>query len=239
MQHTTCVIQLASPATNSMFQKIVVSALIAGFGAGLMAALLQFVFVQPLLLHAELFEIDPSTSLDLVTIQRGPFDVVREGFNLIFSALVYTGYGFIMLAIMVWTEERGEPISVRAGLIWGVAGFVTMHMAPAFGLAPDLPGLNGADVEARQIWWFITATCTGIAIWLIAFGQNWALWGSAIALLAAPHFIGAPLPDMLTQVAPPELAASFAARTLGVALAVWVTLGLLLGVVWRNTLTEA
>ena len=44
-----------------MFAKIAVSALIAGFGAGLIAALLQFAFVQPLLLHAELFEIDPHT----------------------------------------------------------------------------------------------------------------------------------------------------------------------------------
>ena len=221
-----------------MFQKMAVSALIAGFSAGLVAALLQFVFVQPLLLHAELFEIDPHTALDLVTVPRGPFDVAREALNIVFSALIYTGYAFVLLAAMVWAEDRGEPISPRAGILWGIAGFITMHMAPAFGLAPDMPGLNGADVEARQIWWYGTVACTGIALWLIAFGQNWAIWGAAIVLLAAPHLIGAPMPDTLTQAAPSELAASFAARTLGVALAVWSTLGLLLGSVWHSKLAE-
>jgi cobalt transporter subunit CbtA len=171
-------------------------------------------------------------------VQRGPLDVTREGLNIVFSALIYTGYAFVLLAAMVWAEERGEPITPRAGILWGAAGFITMHMAPAFGLAPDMPGLNGADVEARQIWWYGTAACTGIALWLIAFGRNWAMWGAAIVLLLAPHLIGAPMPDMLTQVAPPELAASFAARTLGVALAVWVTLGLLLGSVWHSKLAE-
>ena len=221
-----------------MFQKIAVSALIAGFGAGIIAAALQYVFVQPLLLHAELFETNANTPLDMVAVARGTFDVQREGLNVVFSALIYTGYAFVLLAAMVWAEERGQPITPRAGIFWGAAGFLTMHMAPAFGLAPDMPGLNGADVEARQIWWYGTAACTGIALWLIAFGRNWAMWGAAIVLLAAPHLIGAPQPDMLTQVAPPELAASFAARTLGVALVVWTSLGLLLGAVWHSKLAE-
>ena len=221
-----------------MFQKIAVSALIAGFGAGIIAAALQYVFVQPLLLHAELFETNANTPLDMVAVARGTFDVQREGLNVVFSALIYTGYAFVLLAAMVWAEERGQPITPRAGILWGAAGFLTMHMAPAFGLAPDMPGLNGADVEARQIWWYGTAACTGIALWLIAFGRNWAMWGSAIVLLAAPHLIGAPQPDMLTQVAPPELAASFAAQTLGVTLVVWTSLGLLLGAVWHSKLAE-
>lgn len=221
-----------------MFQKIVVSALIAGFGAGIVAALMQFVFVQPLLLHAELFENDATTSLDMVTVARGSLDLTREGLNIVFSALIYTGYAFMLLAAMVWAEDRGQPISPRTGLLWGAAGFITMHLAPAFGVAPDMPGLNGADVEARQIWWFGAAACTGIGLWLIAFGRNWAMWGAAIILLAAPHIIGAPLPDALTQVAPPELAAAFAARTLGTALVVWSTLGLLLGAVWTSKLAE-
>lgn len=221
-----------------MFQKIAVSALIAGFGAGIVAALMQFVFVQPLLLHAELFENDATTSLDMVTVARGSLDLTREGLNIVFSALIYTGYAFMLLAAMVWAEDRGQPISPRTGLLWGAAGFITMHLAPAFGVAPDMPGLNGADVETRQIWWFGAAACTGIGLWLIAFGRNWAMWGAAIILLAAPHIIGAPLPDALTQVAPPELAAAFAARTLGTALVVWSTLGLLLGAVWTSKLAE-
>lgn len=221
-----------------MFAKIAVSALIAGFGAGLVAAAMQYVFVQPLLLHAELFEADPNTALDVVRVARGAFDPMREAMNVLFSALIYTGYAFMLLAGMVFAEERGQPITPRAGMLWGAAGFIAMHFAPAFGLAPDMPGLNGADVEARQIWWYLTVGCTGLGLWLLAFGRNWTMWGIAVILIAAPQVIGAPLPDTLTQVAPPELAAAFAARTLGVALVVWSTLGVLLAAVWNSKLSQ-
>ena len=221
-----------------MFAKIAVSALIAGFGAGLVHALLQFVFIAPLIQHAELFELGPAPGLDQVTVARGAFDLAREFFNLAFSALLYTGYALLLLAAMVFAEERGQPISARAGIIWGAAGFIAMHLAPAFGLAPDMPGLNAAAVEARQVWWYGTAAATGLGLWLIAFGRNWAVWGAAVILIAAPHVIGAPLPEMLTNVAPPELAANFAAKTLGVALVVWTTLGMLLGAVWNSKLAE-
>lgn len=221
-----------------MFQKIAVSALIAGFGAGLIAALMQYVFVQPLLLHAELFEANPATALDIVTMPRGQFDLVRIGLNVIFAALIYTGYAFILLAGMVFAEERGQPITPRTGILWGIAGFIAMHFAPAFGLAPDMPGLNGADVVPRQIWWYTTIGCTAAGLWLVAFGRSWMLWGVAVILLAAPHIIGAPMPDTLTNAAPPELASLFAARTLGVALVVWTTLGLLLGAVWNSKLAD-
>ena len=221
-----------------MFARITVSALIAGFGAGLIASVMQYIFVQPLLLHAELFEANAKTALDIVRVARGPFDITREAFNVLFSALIYTGYAFILLAGMAFAEERGQPITARAGLLWGVAGFITMHFAPAFGLAPDMPGLNGADVEARQIWWYGTIACTGLGLWLIAFGRNWMMWGTAVILIAAPQLIGAPLPDTLTQTAPPELAAAFAARTLGVALVVWASLGVCLGAIWNSKLSE-
>ena len=221
-----------------MFQKIVVSALIAGFGAGIVHALLQFVFIQPLLIHAELFELGPLPGLDAVTVPRGVIDPLREALNVVFAALVYTGYALVLLAVMSFAEERGHTITARNGLIWGIAGFVTMHLAPAFGLAPDMPGLNAAPVEPRQVWWFGTAAATGIGLWLIAFGRNWAMWGAAIILIAAPHIIGAPLPLMLSNIAPPELAANFAARTLGLALVVWTTLGLLLGAVWNSKFSE-
>lgn len=39
-----------------MLSKLLVSALFAGAAAGLIAGLLQLVFVQPVLLHAELYE---------------------------------------------------------------------------------------------------------------------------------------------------------------------------------------
>lgn len=215
-----------------------VSALIAGFAAGLVASVLQYAFVQPILLHAELFEADPNTALDIVRAARGAFDPMREVMNVLFSALIYTGYAFVLLAAMVYAQERGQPITPRAGLLWGVAGFIAMHFAPAFGLAPEMPGMAAAAMEPRQIWWYLTVASTGAGLWLITFGRNWMIWGVAVILIAAPQVIGAPLPDTLTQTAPPELAATFAARTLGVGLVVWSTLGLLLGKVWNSKLSK-
>ena len=226
-----------------MFSKIVVSALIAGFGAGLFAALLQFAFVQPILLHAELFETGVLTHFGAESSAAhvphdGGVDLLRDGLSVMFSSLIYVGYALMLLAAMVLAEERGQPISARTGIIWGIAGWVSVQMAPAFGLAPELPGMNAADVDARQIWWFATVAATAIGLWLIAFGRNWAMWGAAVILLAAPHLIGAPMPDTLTGPAPPELGAEFAARAIGTGLAVWVTLGLLLGAAWTSKIGE-
>ncbi len=225
-----------------MFQKIAVSALIAGFGAGLIAALLQFAFVQPILLHAEFFETGALSHFgETATAAHPPageLELTRDLLSVIFSALIYVGYALILGAGMALAEERGAVIAPRTGLIWGVAGFVAFQMAPAFGLAPELPGMNAADVTARQIWWFATVFATAGALWLIAFGQNWTMWGVAVILLAAPHVIGAPMPDTLTGPAPPELGAEFASRVLGTGLAVWVCLGALLATIWNSKWSE-
>jgi len=226
-----------------MFSKIVTSALFAGFCAGLIAALLQIVFVQPVLLHAELYEggklvhfgADPvSAHPDL-----GGFDVMRSGLSVLFMALTYVGYAFILVAAMSLASDRGAQINARTGLIWGIAGFVTWHFAPAFSLPPEVPGVAAADVFARQIWWWGTAAATGIALALIAFGRTPVAWGAAIALLVAPHIIGAPHPDSFTGPVPPEIAALFASRALGFGFATWVVLGCLCGYFWQRENADA
>jgi cobalt transporter subunit CbtA len=226
-----------------MFVKITVSALIAGFGAGLLAAVLQFAFVQPILLHAELFETGSLTHFGngpsaAMMPHEGGMDPTRDGLSIIFSALIYCGYAFVLLSVMALAEERGQPITPRLGLVWGIAGFIAVQMAPAFGLAPELPGMSAADVTARQIWWFATVAATGTGLWMVAFGRNWTFWGAAIILIAAPHIIGAPMSDMLTGPAPPELGSEFAARALGTGLAAWTALGVLLGSVWNSKLAQ-
>lgn len=213
-----------------MVQKLLISALIAGFGAGLVQVLLQFSFVHPLLLHSEAFETGTLSHFDTLSTPaafapEGGLDLVRSGMSIAFGALLYVGWALVLVAGMTAAEDRGHELSVKTGLIWGVAGFVCVNLAPAFGLPPDMPGLATADITPRQVWWYGTVAATAVALWLIAFGQNWTLWGIAIILLGAPHFIGAPTPDSFTGPAPPELAAMFAARTLGVALCAWTALG--------------
>ena len=224
-----------------MFTRILTSALIAGASAGFLAALLQLTFVQPVLLQAELFE---SGTLAFTPGMANPqvpfsFDLQRDGLSILFTMLIYSGYGLILVALMSLSEDVHAPVSARAGLLWGVAGFITVHLAPGISLAPEVPGVSAPDVGARQIWWFATVIAAGIALWLIAFGKSWVAWGAAVILLLAPHVVGAPQPATLAGPVPPEIAALFAARAFGVGLAAWVVLGLLAAALWASEPQEA
>ncbi len=212
-----------------MISKLLTSALFAGAAAGLIAGLLQLVFVQPVLLHAELYESGELVHFGAEAVSAHPelpgFDLVRDLLTIVFTMLTYTGYAMMLVALMLLAEERGADVTARSGIIWGVAGFIAAHFAPGFTLAPEVPGVAAADVGARQVWWFATVAAAGIAMWLLAFGRNWAMWGVAVILLAAPHLIGAPEPDSFSGPVPTELGALFAARAFGVGLAAWAVLG--------------
>jgi cobalt transporter subunit CbtA len=221
-----------------MFTRILTSALFAGFAAGLIAALLQLAFVQPVLLHAELFESGAlehfGTTGSNAHADVGGIDMVRDGLSILFSALSYTGDGLILVALIALADERGIQITTRQGLLWGLAGFITVHFAPAIGLPPELPGSSAADVSVRQVWWFSTVAATGLALWLIAFGNNWIAWALAAILLLLPHIFGAPHPDIFYGTVPPELGGLFAGRALGVGMVAWVLLGLFAAYFWQR-----
>lgn len=221
-----------------MFTRIVTSALFAGAAAGLITSLLQLMFVQPVLLHAELYESGKLVHFGDQTVNVvqniGGFDALRDGLSIIFTIAIYTGYAFILIAAIAFAEEQGHIVTARRGILWGLAGFIAVHLAPGFTLPPEVPGVAAADVYSRQLWWFPTVSAAAVAMWLIAFGKGWAMWGLAIVLLLAPHIIGAPEPDAFTGPVPTELGALFAARALGVGLAAWVLTGLLAGYFWQR-----
>ncbi|MBL4785463.1 MAG: CbtA family protein [Cohaesibacteraceae bacterium] len=251
-----------------MFMRILSSALFAGCAAGILAALLQLYFVQPVLLHAELYEggelvhsfsqpttghhdlastVEASTPHDhdntdpvsASAVSANPdtdgFDLARDGLSMAFTILVYCGYSFILVALMAVANGKGITITARQGLVWGVAGFIAVHFAPAFSLPPEVPGTAAAEVAVRQVWWFSTVAATAAALWLIAFGKSHLPWGVAIILLLAPHVIGAPHPDIFTGPVPPEIAAQFASKALGVGLAAWTLLGLFAAWFWQRS----
>lgn len=269
-----CATLPVSPATE-MFLRILTSALFAGAAAGLIAALLQLAFVQPVLLHAELYESGARVHFDGASASAGQHDdghkhaggnpakddthshgdahshdeaqahdgdhdhgdasaLMRNGMSILFAMLTYTGYALILVAAMVLAETRGATITARTGILWGLGGFVVFHLAPGFSLAPEVPGVAAADITMRQIWWFATVGTAAVGIWLIAFGHNWIAWGVAVLLLLAPHVIGAPEPDVLAGPVPPEIAALFASRALGVGMAAWVMVGCLAGYFWHR-----
>lgn len=232
----------AFPATK-MFQKILTSALFAGFCAGLISVVLQLMFIQPVLLHAELYEGGDLVHFGAEAVSAHPelpgFDFMRNGLSVLFSAFLYVGYGLVLVACMGLASEHGYQINARTGLIWGLAGFIAMHLAPAFSLPPEVPGAAHVDVTERQVWWWGTATATAIALGLFAFAKNRVIWVVAVVLLLAPHLIGAPVSEEFSGPVPPELAALYASRTLVVGLTAWTLLGLFSGYFWQRENAEA
>jgi cobalt transporter subunit CbtA len=259
-QPMTFVTQQVSPATEAgrsslMIQRMLASALIAGFAAGLLAALLHFAFVQEYILLGEQYEAgevvhfkaaadhahaaEPTPEAhDHGDHDHGTggmvSDLQRNGLTVLFAGLIYVAYGLILVAGFGVAESFGLTITPREGLMWGIAGFVSFQLAPAIGLAPELPGTIAADLTERQIWWWGTVLATGTGLGLLAYGKSYVTMGLALLLLAAPHVIGAPLPDGYWGVAPPEVGAIFSARVLATALVVWAVLGWLAARLWAE-----
>ena len=241
-----------------MIQRMVASALFAGFAAGLFAAALQFAFVEPVLLAGERYEAgelvhapvamaglnhaddDPAAAAaangqsgaDQIAAPAPAIDWPRHGLTVAFTAAVYCGYALILAAAFALAELRGVRVGARAGIVWGLAGFIAVQFAPAAGLPPELPGLAAADLTGRQLWWAGTVIATAFGLWLIAFGKTAPTWALGAILILMPHMIGAPVPVQMSGPVPPELAALFAGRTLSVGMAVWVVLGWLTGGAW-------
>jgi cobalt transporter subunit CbtA len=236
-----------------MTMKMLTSALFAGLLAGLITVVLQYFLMEPLILEAEEYEsgakIHAPFATGLQTASEtatdhthGVDDTHTTRFGLAFAAdfIVSVAWGLIMVAGFAMAGKLGHHVTPQQGLLWGIAGFVAVHVAPGIGLAPELPGIPAADLHARQIWWVMTVSAAVIALALAAYGQTPVAYAGAVVLLVAPHIIGAPMLDQLSGTAPPELAGEYVARSYAVALASWTSLGVLAAGFWnRGTGTAA
>jgi len=237
-----------------MTTKLFTSALFAGLLAGLIAVLLQFTFVESLILEAEDYEsgakvhfaggaapevVAPSQVAPGAVAQH-PAEEPNQGlfarFALAFSAVFisYVGWALLVVAGLAIAARFGQRISLQTGLLWGVAGFASVNLLPGIGLSPELPGIPAADLGARQLWWISTVIATAAALALFAYGRKPVLIGLGVALLVAPHIVGAPKLDGFSGIVPPELSAEFVSRSLAEAMAAWVTLGLAAAWLWNR-----
>ena len=115
----------------------------------------------------------------------------------------------------------------REGIIWGLAGFTAVHLAPAFGLPPELPGMAAEeDLIARQTWAMATTVLTAGGLALLFLGKR-MLWRIAgVLLIAAPHFVQIERVHAEHAV-PVELVSQFIVATLVVTALFWMLLGAL------------
>lgn len=219
---------------------------IAGFVAGLLAALLHFAFIQNTLLLGEDYESGAAVHWAGVATDTGAAEAAdtapepgaeaepaaeedntftRNALTVLFTGLNYAGYGLLLIAAMQVPGLFGKTVSARDGVLWGLAGFAAFQMLPSMGLPAQLPGTLSADVQLRQIWWVATIVSAIAGLGLLAYGRGVIAIIVAVALLAAPHLIGAPSIEGYYGYAPPELGAEFATRVLGVGMVSWAFLG--------------
>lgn len=211
-----------------MFRPIFFSALLAGLIAGVFTWGLQAFHVVPLILEAEQYEIaDTATATAATTGAEeheawAPNDgLERNAFTLLADVLTAVGFGLLITAGLA---IKGG-VDWRKGLLWGLGGYAAVHLAPALGLPPEVPGAMAAELVARQGWWLFTAALTAAGLGLVAFAPR--LWWKAagIALIVLPHIIGAPQPEAYGSQVPAELASAFVAATLVVNALFWLLLG--------------
>ncbi len=216
-----------------MIGRYVLAALVAGLLAGAVLTVLQVWRLSPLIATAETYESAvaanagamPGMAMDATEWEPAP-GLPRFGFTGVASLLAGGGFAAILAGLSLLLNV---PITRANGWIWGLSGFFAVHLATGFGLAPEIPGMPIADLLARQIWWVGTIIATGAAIYCFAIRTENVAKAIGVALLFAPHLIGAPItPEGETSV-PPALAAEFAANALAAAAVFWLVMGVLLG----------
>ncbi|CAH1655974.1 Cobalt transporter subunit CbtA [Hyphomicrobiales bacterium] len=249
-----------------MFNRVLAVALVAGLVAGLAIAVLQHFTTTPLILAGEKFE-KPEGTAALGSMAAGLFGahvvlahsavqahepagegsdhaegwspadgLERSAFTGLTTIVTAIGFALILLSVLL---VAGEPIDVKHALAFAAAAFVATGLAPALGLAPELPGSAAGPLVARQIWWVSTAVATAVALWLLI--RTPAVWAKIIGfvLLIAPHVVGAPHPEAYASGAPAELAGHFAAASLVVHAALWAAVAVAVGFFWPRLARRA
>lgn len=145
------------------------------------------------------------------------------------SSLMAIGFALVIISGMSLTNKK----SIKAGALWGLAGYIAFFVAPTLGLPAEIPGMEAAALEGRQSWWLLTVLLTVIGLGLLAFGKGALRW-SGLLVIAIPHILGAPQPeihgfahpDANTVVALEALMGQFEITTAVVNGIFWVCLGL-------------
>jgi cobalt transporter subunit CbtA len=236
-----------------MLMRILATGLVAGVLAGGVVASLQYVTTTPLILKAETYEkaegghdhgagaAAPAHSHDAGTPAHNhgaeagewaPEDgLPRTAFTTLATVGAGVGFAFILLAVLL---ASGVTPTARTGLAWAVGAFVATGLAPALGLPPELPGSAAAELFSRQIWWIATVAVTGLGLWLIARTSGALTIALGVALIAAPHIIGAPHPHEYSSDVPAEIAGHFTASSLVVHAVLWALVGAIAGFIWQR-----
>lgn len=237
-----------------MIIRLLSAALAAGFFAAAVVTGLELTLTSPLIVAAERYEQQeaPRQAAETLPIRALPIVLAHAGHDhaapdaapewqpgpglprMAFTGLatLVGGVGYALLLGAVMLALGREPTPERA-LGFAIAGFLSVALAPALGLPPELPGSEVAPLAARQAWWLMTALATGMGLYLIAIRRAAISIVGGLVLIVAPHIVGAPEVATAKSELPAGLAAQFAARSLALGFVFWAVIGLSYGWAWQ------
>jgi cobalt transporter subunit CbtA len=218
-------------------RELVIAALWSGILAGLLLTAAQHIQFIPSLLQLETRQINAAAEVvEALGNGHAHQDLQsryweRVFFNTIANISLGVGFALLIGTIMCLC---GRPGNWRIGLLWGLAGYITFFAAPSLGFPPEIPSHEAAKLADRQSWWLITALATGFGLSLLAFAKagSRSLYGTA--LLAAPHLISAPQPEVSSSAVPAELTQFFTVATVFANALFWLAIGGLMGQFYKN-----
>ena len=237
----------------SVFRQILFTAVVAGLIGGALLTLLWnvgHVGVSSLILEAETYE-NAAAEAPAVTTDAAAGETAaaqahehehgaeawapedgteRLLYTLLTNTLMAVGFSLLLGAGFAVTGEA----TLKRGLLWGLAGFASFVLAPSLGMPPEVPGTEAAPLADRQLWWWATVLATGGGIALIVYGRRIQYFVIAVALIAAPHIIGAPQPEAHGGLAPESLAHEFILVVMVTMLLFWLALGAASGFFYRR-----
>lgn len=204
-------------------------ALVAGLTSGGVLAVMQFVAIRPMIRTAEVYETQLQHEGRLPPdnpLEWQPTDgVERVSYTVVSTVFLAVGYAALVFGL---ASLMGLHMGVREGLLLGLAAFACVSLAPSVGLPPKPPGVQGAELNAAQVWWAATACATAIGLALVAFARGRWVWigrFAGVIVILLPHLVGPP------PVVPPltealrTLSAKFAIVSIVTQGVFWVVLG--------------
>jgi cobalt transporter subunit CbtA len=227
---------LAIEGILARFRILVTVALLSGTIAGLLLFGIQHFTTFPLIEKAEVYESADEKRMPAMHHDDEGWQpaegVERTTYTAVSTVLAAIGFAALLFGIAAI-----KPISLdwRTGALWGLAAYVCIDLAPAWGLPPQPPGVPVADIYARQLWWAATAIATAIALWLLLDRRKaWPIRLMGLLVAFLPHAIGAPVAIGESSV-PAELIRQFALLSILTTGIFWITLGSVGGLLYRRS----
>lgn len=150
-------------------------------------------------------------------------------------------------AVLLAKQRQQTPLhALPLGLLVGAMGWLSLHLWPTLGLPAELPGMQAADLAARQGWWLLAVLSAAGACASAGLLRGPWRWLLAAALLALPFLVGAPhVADALADFGPEAraqmeaLEQQFHTVTHVLAITQWLGIGLIGGLLFGRWVQPA